>query len=116
MLVVESVAVSTVVLNNLVVPLVVKLGVVRDVSHWLLNGRRVGIACVIMLGYASFRVVGETNSLVNLGLISFAAAFQFAPLILCGLYLRWVSRRGAIVGLSLGFAVWSYTLVVPTLV
>jgi phosphoserine phosphatase RsbU/P len=115
MLVVESVAVSTVVLNNLVVPLVVKLGVVRDVSRWLLNGRRVGIAGVIMLGYLCFLLVGETNSLVNLGLISFAAAFQFAPAIVCGLYLRWVSRRGALIGLSLGFGVWAYTLVVPIL-
>jgi phosphoserine phosphatase RsbU/P len=115
MLVVESVAVSTVVLNNLVVPLVVKLGVVRDVSHWLLNGRRVGIVAVIMLGYLYFHLAGGSNTLVNLGLISFAAVFQFAPAIICGLYLRWVSRRGAIVGLSLGFAVWSYTLVLPAL-
>ena len=59
--------------------------------------------------------VGEASTLVNLGLISFAAAFQFAPAILCGLYLRWVSRRAAILGLSLGFAVWTYTLVVPAL-
>nr|MBA2449607.1 GAF domain-containing protein [Chloroflexota bacterium] len=115
MLVVESVAVSTVVLNNLVVPLVVKLGVVRDVSRWLLNGRRVGIVAVIMLGYLYFHVAGGSNTLVNLGLISFAAAFQFAPAIICGLYLRWVSRRGAIIGLGLGFAVWIYTLVLPEL-
>ena len=115
MLVVESVAVSTVVLNNLVVPLVVKLGVVRDVSRWLLLGRRVGIAGVIMLGYLYFRLLGESSTLVNLGLVSFAAAFQFAPAMICGLYARWASRRGAIVGLSLGFAVWGYTLVVPAL-
>ncbi|HZU06340.1 MAG TPA: ATP-binding protein [Chloroflexota bacterium] len=115
MLVVESVAVATVVLNNLVVPLVVKLGGMRDVSHWLLTGRRLAIVAVIMLGYLCFQLVGESYTLVNLGLISFAAAFQFAPPILCGLYLRWVSRRGAILGLGLGFAVWTYTLVVPTL-
>ncbi len=115
MLVVESVAVSTVVLNNLVVPLVVKLGVGRDVSRWLLNGRRVGIVAVIMLGYLCFRLVGESNTLVNLGLVSFVAAFQFAPAIIGGLYLHRVSRRGAMIGLSLGFAVWTYTLVVPAL-
>ncbi len=115
MLVVESVAVSTVVLNNLIVPLVVQLGVARDVSHWLLTGRRIGIVAVIMLGYLYFRVAGTSNSLVNLGLISFAAAFQFAPAILGGLYLRWLSRRGAILGLALGFTVWTYTLVLPAL-
>jgi Na+/proline symporter/signal transduction histidine kinase len=116
MLVVESVAVSTVILNNLVAPLVLKLGLRGDLSSLLLNGRRIGIVAVIMLGYLYYRAVGETNSLVNLGLVSFAAAFQFAPLIICGLYLKWVSRRGALLGLGAGLVVWSYTLVVPTLV
>jgi len=40
------------------------------------------------------------------GLISFAAAAQFAPPILIGLYWKRASRRGALIGLSGGFLVW----------
>ncbi|MFN8522941.1 MAG: ATP-binding protein [Chloroflexota bacterium] len=115
MLVVESVAVSTVIVNHLVVPVLVKLGGGRDVSGWLLVARRAGIVAVIMLGYVYYRAAGETNTLVNLGLVSFAAAFQFAPALVFGLYFRWASRRGALIGLSAGLGVWAYTLVVPTL-
>ena len=116
MLVVESVAISTMFLNNLVTPVVVKLGVSGDVSRWLIIGKRVGIFLVIMLGYLCFRLVGESSTLVNMGLISFAAAFQFAPAVIGGLYIRWVNRKGAIAGLLLGFGVWLYTLIIPFLI
>ena len=115
MLVVESVAISTMFLNNLVTPVVIKLGVRRDISRWLITGKRAGIVLVIMLGYFFFRLVGESSTLVNLGLISFAAAFQFAPAVVGGLYFQWVNRKGAIAGLLLGFGVWLYTLMVPFL-
>lgn len=57
-----------------------------DLSGLLLGIRRVGIAVIILLGYLYFRFIGESYALVASGLVSFAAAAQFAPPILIGLY------------------------------
>src|SRR6266702_7662784 len=54
--------------------------------------------------------------LVNMGLISFAAAAQFGPALLGGLYWRRGNRAGAITGIVLGFTVWFYTLMIPSFV
>jgi PAS domain S-box-containing protein len=51
-----------------------------------------------------------------MGLLSFIAVSQCAPAVFLGLYWRRGSRRGAFVGISLGFAVWFYTLILPALV
>ena len=54
--------------------------------------------------------------LVNIGMISFAAAFQFAPAILGGIFWRRGNKAGALMGLSAGFAIWFYTLLLPAFV
>jgi Na+/proline symporter len=51
---------------------------------------------------------------VSIGLISFAAVAQFAPAMLGGMYWRGGTRAGAVAGLSSGFAVWLYTLLLPS--
>ena len=50
-----------------------------------------------------------------MGLVSFCAAAQFAPPILFGIYWKGASLRGALIGLSAGFLVWLYTLLLPAL-
>jgi signal transduction histidine kinase len=59
-------------------------------------------------------VAGEAYALVAIGLISFAAVAQFAPAILGGIYWRRATRAGAFAGLVGGFAVWIYTLALPS--
>ncbi len=120
MVIVAAIALSTMVSNDLVLPLLLRgrSGAVdgsRDFSTLLLTLRRATIVAILLLGYAYFRLIGETYALVTIGLVSFCAAAQFAPAILLGLYWKGASRRGALVGLSLGFAVWAYTLLVPGL-
>jgi len=46
--------------------------------------------------------------------MSFAAALQFAPAVLLGLFWRGASRVGAMAGLCGGFSVWFYTLLLPS--
>ncbi|HEY4999712.1 MAG TPA: ATP-binding protein, partial [Usitatibacter sp.] len=58
-------------------------------------------------------VAGEAYALVSIGLISFAAVAQFAPALLGGLYWKGGTRNGALAGLSAGFVVWAYTLLLP---
>lgn len=118
MVIVETVALATMVCNDLVMPLLLRVRalrlVERDLSGWLLAIRRVAIAGMILLGYLYFRLIGESYALVSIGLISFAACAQFAPVILAALYWPGATRRGAFCALAGGFAVWAYTLLLPS--
>ncbi len=119
MLIVETVAVSTMVCNDLVMPSLLRLDrfgnrAGGDLTRLLLNIRRVAIIAVLMLGYLYFRIAGEAYALVSIGLISFAAVAQFAPALFGGMYWRGATWAGAFGGLLGGFAVWAYTLMLPS--
>jgi signal transduction histidine kinase len=62
-----------------------------------------------------FHLAGEAYALVSIGLISFAAVAQFAPAVLGGMYWKGGTRNGALAGLLLGFVLWAYTLMLPSL-
>jgi Na+/proline symporter/nitrogen-specific signal transduction histidine kinase len=119
MVIVETIAVSTMVCNDLVMP-----GLLRtrrfqgrasgDLTGLLLLIRRAAILGVMLLGYLYFHVAGEAYALVSIGLISFAAVAQFAPALLGGMYWKGGSRPGALAGLLSGFALWLYTLLLPS--
>jgi Na+/proline symporter/signal transduction histidine kinase len=118
MVIVETIALSTMICNDLVMPVLLRwkaLGLSRraDLSGLLLAIRRGAIVLMMMLGYAYYRIAGEAYALVAIGLVSFAAVAQFAPAMLGGMYWRQGTRAGALTGLSLGFIVWAYTLLLP---
>jgi len=115
MVMVSSVALSTMILNHLLMPIILKLqSGAQSLSILLINLKRLGIILVIFLGYLYYRFLGESAALVNIGLISFVAATQFAPAVIGGLYWRQATQRGATVGLVLGFVLWFYTLLIPS--
>jgi phosphoserine phosphatase RsbU/P len=116
MVIVESIALSTMILNNLVVPWLVRLGKSRDISGLLINSKRLAIALTIFLGYGFHHLIGESYTLANIGLISFAAVAQFGPAFFGGLYWRRATRPGALAGITAGFLVWFYTLLLPAFV
>ncbi len=118
MMIVETIALSTMVSNQLVMPLLLRwrrlhLDRSRDLSGWLLGIRRIAIVLILILGYLYHALIGEAYSLVTIGLVSFAAAAQFAPALLLGLYWRGASRNGAAAGLLAGILVWAWTLLIP---
>lgn len=119
MVIVEAIAVSTMVCNDLVMPWLLRhrrFGAGRgDLSGWLLGIRRVAMLLILLLGYLYFHLAGEAYALVSIGLISFAAVAQFAPAMLGGMYWKGGTRQGALAGLMLGFAFWIYTLMLPSL-
>lgn len=119
MVIVEAIALSTMVCNDLVMPLLLRsrrlaLSEQRDLTRLLLGIRRGAIVSVLLLGYLYFRLAGEAYALVSIGLISFAAVSQFAPAVLGGMYWRGGTREGAFAGLLAGFVVWGYTLLLPS--
>src|SRR4030095_13837381 len=106
--------------NDLVMPVLLRLQRLRlnerrDLTGLLLGIRRGAIVGILLLGYVYFRLAGEAHALVSIGLISFAAVAQFAPVVLGGIFWKGGTRRGALAGLSAGFAVWFYTLLLPAL-
>lgn len=120
MVIVETIAVSTMVCNELVMPLLLRTAhftseARSDLTRVLLVIRRAAILLVLVLGYVYFHLAGEAYALVSIGLISFAAVAQFAPAVLGGLYWKGATRMGALVGLAAGFLMWGYTLMLPSL-
>jgi signal transduction histidine kinase len=121
MVIVSTIALSIMISNNLVLPFLLNTEVVsggssQSITDRLMAIRRLSIVIVLLLAYGYFRLVGESYSLVSIGLISFTAVAQFAPAVLAALYWKRATKMGAFAGLTVGFLVWSYTLPIPTLV
>ncbi len=120
MVIVETIALSTMVCNDLVMPVLLRLPALRlnerrDLTVLVLAIRRGAIILILLLGYLYFKLAGEAYALVSIGLTSFAAVAQFAPAILGGIFWKGGTRLGALTGLILGFLVWAYTLLLPAL-
>jgi Na+/proline symporter/nitrogen-specific signal transduction histidine kinase len=120
MVIVETIALSTMVCNDLVMPVLLRLRALRlterhDLTGLLLGIRRGAIVFILLLGYIYFKLAGEAYALVSIGLISFAAVAQFAPVVLGGIFWKGGTRHGAIAALVAGFAVWFYALLLPAL-
>jgi Na+/proline symporter len=114
MILIESVAVGTMLLNDLEMPYI--LGHIkkdRNLANTLLNTRRVNILLVVLLGYLYSRAVAY-QTLGDIGVVSFLAASQLAPAALGGLYWKTGNRKGAMAGLTSGFLLWAYTALIPT--
>ncbi len=119
MVIVATIALSTMVCNDLVMPVLLRVKPLQltrrgDLSRLLLRIRRGAIIGILLLGYSYFRYIGESYALVSIGLVSFAAAAQFAPAIIGGILWRGATRHGALAGLAIGFVAWTYMLLLPS--
>jgi Na+/proline symporter/signal transduction histidine kinase len=121
MVIVATIALSVMVSNNLVMPLLVGIPAIKNqyqnqLTKILLFSRRFGILLILLLAYLYYKGVAEYYSLVEVGLVSFAAVAQFAPAIIGGIFWKEGTKNGALAGIVVGAAVWFYTLVVPSMV
>ncbi len=115
MVIVEVLALSTMVMNSIIMPPLVKFHDAPKFPSIVLNIKRLVILGVVFLGYLFATSIGEFYSLVDIGLKSFEAVTLFAPAFFLGLYWKRGSKRGAIAGIMAGFVIWFYTLIVPAL-
>ncbi len=121
MVIVAAIALSTMVSNNIVLPLWLWMRRDRpgasqsgDLRRLVLVARRLAIGAILLLGYAYYRFSGGGAALAAIGLISFAGVAQVLPALLGGLFWRGATRTGAALGLLAGFAIWAYTLYLPS--
>ncbi|KAA5605934.1 sodium:solute symporter [Roseospira marina] len=120
MIIVASIALSTMVSNHIVAPLALRLSRNRtrtsgDVRRLLLTTRRIAIATLILLGFLYFRVSAQSGALAAIGLIAFVGVAQVLPSLIGGLFWPQANARGAVWGLTAGFVIWMYALGLPSL-
>ena len=115
MIIVESLALSTMVMNSLVMPAIFRFNRIKGFPTLILNIKRLIIIGCVFLGYFFAVFIGRFYTLVEIGLKSFEAVTIFAPSILLGLYWKKGNRAGAIGGILGGFIIWFYTLLMPAL-
>jgi Na+/proline symporter/signal transduction histidine kinase/CheY-like chemotaxis protein len=124
MVVVESVALSIMVSNNLVLPLLLRIGRWRngaarqgaegEAGQRILRVRRAAILIVLLLSFGYYRLTGEAL-LAAIGILSFACVIQFAPAFVGALVWRRGTALGAIAGLITGVIIWAFALFLPSL-
>jgi len=120
MVVVAVTALSIMISNSLMSPLLLRSSTIQDkrindLSDRLLNIRRISVVVVLILAYSYFKFISSQYALVSIGLISFAGIAQFAPAVFGGMYWKRATRKGAITGLLSGFIVWGFCLPYPNL-
>src|SRR5690606_13035074 len=106
MVVVESIALSIMVSNNIVVPLLLRSsdGGIGDMRRFLLPVRRASILLILLLSYAYYRVAADAE-LAQIGLLAFAAIAQLGPAFFGGLFWRRANAQGALLSIIVGLAV-----------
>ncbi|MFQ3230556.1 sodium:solute symporter family transporter [Reinekea sp.] len=117
MVIVATVALSTMLSNEILLPILIRFGWwnadSNNLGRRVLQLRRIGIMIIVFAAFFYYRLIVAFEGLVSIGLISFAAASQFVPALVLGLFWSGVNRKGAIWGLSVGFITWFYTLLLP---
>ena len=118
MVVVASIALATMISNDIAVPLLWhrRLEAGASLGRRILWLRRFVIVVLALLAFAYYRSTSGSTSLASIGMLSFAAVAQFAPGILAALYWGGASRAGVFWGMFAGFAVWGYLLFLPNLI
>lgn len=117
MVIVASVALATMVSNDIVLPILWRWRP-PQLGHSVASGgilwiRRSAILVILLIAYVFFRKVPNASSLASIGLLAFAAVAQFAPAVVSAVYWSGASRAGVLAGLSSGFLIWVYTLLLP---
>lgn len=117
MVIVSTLALSTMVSNNLIIPYgflekFIKNQPERN-SKYIKNIRRISIFTIIITAYFFYVIFSKELSLYSIGLISFVIISQLGPSFFIGLYWNRGSSKAATIGILVGFFIAIYTLILP---
>ena len=118
MVIVEAVALSAMISNELVLPLAARRQWRAKARHGDFSGaillvRRAAIVGVLILAWLYCRQMDPSEGLASIGLTAFAAAAQFAPALIAAITWKRGTASGAIAGVGAGFGIWLYALLLP---
>ena len=120
MITVSTIALSTMITHDLVVPILMRLGWADaregPVERALVTIRRAVIIALMVLAALYLTAAGGRELLAQIGLVAFVAAAQLAPALVSAVYWTGARREGALAGIVSGGAIWFYTLVYPSLI
>jgi Na+/proline symporter/signal transduction histidine kinase/CheY-like chemotaxis protein len=116
MVLVETIALSTMVSNDLIAPSLLRnarFSQENDLGRALLFVRRGTIATIMLAALGWALGIQDDQQLASIGLVAFAAMAQFAPILILAVYGANRDALAAKVGLTIGMIVWCYTLAFP---
>lgn len=117
MVIVETVALSAMASNELILPLFARRWRERaDAGRTIVTVRRLVIVGVLVLAWLYFQLMDRNAGLAQIGLTSFACAAQLLPALVGAVVWRRGHAAGAVAGLAAGFLVWLWTLALPQVV
>ncbi len=120
MIVVSTLALSTMVSNNIVIPygFLKKLveGNPEENANNIKTIRRIAIVLLIMIAYFFYIRFSLQLSLFSIGLISFVIIAQLAPSFFFGLFWKRGTAKAAKIGIAVGLLIVGYTLILPIVV
>ena len=113
MMIAAWLALSTMLSNDLLVPLFLRLGTAVSADR-VLKIRRAAVVLTALMSVTWY--LGATSgTLVQMGLLAFAGVAQFAPAVLAGLYAPRSSANAVLIALLVGAGVWVALLLLPYL-
>ena len=117
MVVVATLALSTMVSNNLIIPYgfldyFIKSHPERN-AKYIKNIRRISIFSIIIIAYAFYVNFSFELSLYSIGLMAFVIIAQLAPSFFIGLFWNRGSSKATIIGIIAGLGIVFYTLILP---
>ncbi|MEM6515678.1 MAG: ATP-binding protein [Bacteroidota bacterium] len=117
MVVISTLALSIMISNNLIIPYgllkTFKNTDAKQNAQLIKNIRRVAIFILIIGAYFFYLNFNIELSLFSIGLVAFVIISQLAPAFFIGLYWNRGSAYAAKVGITVGFLVTFYTLILP---
>lgn len=119
MVIIASVTLSTMVTNDVIMPIILQrrnsfaTSFPSGFQRRLLFIRRVAIAIILLLSYLCYYFWAAGTGLVSIGLLAFSVVLQLLPAVLGGLYWRRGHARGVYVGLGTGLIAWLFAVAVP---
>ena len=100
--------------NHLVLPLY-QPSAKQNIYSWLLWTRRILIATILAISYLFYQALDGAHDLSELGLLAFVATLQFTPGLMGVMFWPGGNKNGFIAGLSVGFFIWLFGMLLPVL-
>jgi len=120
MVILATLALSLMIGNHWLAPLLLRGSwgqrVGRDLRGSVLLQRRLIILGVLLLAWIYSRSIAGSEALADIGALSFSALATLAPALGYAIWRPQTPPRAVLIGLLCGFAIWSWLMLLPSLV